>query len=162
MVVLGTGKTTVARKLAAIYKQLGVLSQGQFIEVDRSGLVGAYVGVTALKTLEVINKGKREVLFIDKAYTLTYGKGESDFGQESIDTLLKAMEDNRDDFVVIVAGDSKEMNEFIKSNPGLESRFNKYIEFEDYNVDELEEIFRLTCKNDEKYIYNECDAYLKQ
>lgn len=110
----------------------------------------------------MINKGKREVLFIDKAYTLTYGKGESDFGQESIDTLLKAMEDNRDDFVVIVAGDSKEMNEFIKSNPGLESRFNKYIEFEDYNVDELEEIFRLTCKNDEKYIYNECDAYLKQ
>lgn len=158
----GTGKTTVARKIAAIYKHLGVLSQGQFIEVDRSGLVGAYVGATALKTQEVIDKAKGGVLFIDEAYTLTYGKGESDFGQESIDTLLKAMEDNRDDFVVIVAGYSKEMNEFIKSNPGLESRFNKYIEFEDYTVDELVKIFKLICKNDEKYIHKECDAYLKQ
>ncbi len=158
----GTGKTTVARKLAAIYKKLGVLSQGQLIEVDRSGLVGAYVGATALKTQEVIDKSLGGVLFIDEAYTLTYGKGENDFGQEAIDTLLKAMEDNRDDFVVIVAGYSKEMSVFIKSNPGLESRFNKYIEFEDYTADELVEIFRLICKNDGKYIHEECDEYLNQ
>lgn len=158
----GTGKTTVARKLAAIYKKLGVLSQGQFIEVDRSGLVGAYVGATALKTQEVINKSIGGVLFIDEAYTLTYGKGENDFGQEAIDTLLKAMEDNRDDFLVIVAGYCKEMSEFIKSNPGLESRFNKYIEFEDYTANELVEIFRLICKNDEKYIHEECDEYINQ
>lgn len=158
----GTGKTTVARKLAAIYKKLGVLTQGQFIEVDRSGLVGAYVGATALKTQEVIDKSLGGILFIDEAYTLTYGKGENDFGQEAIDTLLKAMEDNRDDFVVIVAGYSKEMSAFIKSNLGLESRFNKYIEFDDYTADELVEIFRLICKNDEKYIHEECDEYLNQ
>ncbi len=156
----GTGKTTVARKLAAIYKELGVISKGQLIEVDRSKLVGGYVGSTAIKTQEVIDKALGGILFIDEAYTLTYGKGESDFGQEAIDTLLKAMEDNRDDFVVIVAGYNDEMNEFIKSNPGLESRFNKYIEFEDYTANELVEIFKLICKNDEKHIHEECYEYL--
>lgn len=158
----GTGKTIVARKLAAIYKQLGVLSKGQFIEVDRSSLVGGYVGSTAIKTQEVIDKAIGGILFIDEAYTLTHGKGDTDFGQEAVDTLLKAMEDKRDNFIVIVAGYPDEMHEFIKSNPGLQSRFNKYIEFEDYTANELYEIFNLICKNDEKIIHEECKEYLKQ
>lgn len=157
----GTGKTTVARKLAAIYKKLGVLSRGQLVEVDRSKLVGGYVGSTAIKTQEVIDKAIGGILFIDEAYTLSYGKGDNDFGQEAIDTLLKAMEDKRDDFIVIVAGYTNEMNEFVNSNPGLQSRFNKYIDFDDYTANELYEIFKLTCKNDEKIIHEECDEYLK-
>ena len=100
----GTGKTTVARLLAKIYKALGVLSQGQLVEVDRGGLVGGYVGQTAIKTQEVIDKAMGGILFIDEAYALTHGKSESDFGQEAVDTILKAMEDHRDDFIVIVAG----------------------------------------------------------
>lgn len=157
----GTGKTTVARKLAAIYKALGVLSKGHFVEVDRSGLVGGYVGSTAIKTQEVIEKAMGGILFIDEAYTLTHDKGSNDFGQEAIDTILKAMEDHRDDFVVIVAGYTNEMKQFIQSNPGLESRFNKYIEFDDYTDEELYEIFKVICKNDEKIIHEECEETLK-
>lgn len=139
----GTGKTTVARLIAKIYKQLGVLEKGQLIEVDRSGLVAGYVGQTAIKTQEKINEAMGGVLFIDEAYSLA--KGESDFGQEAIDTLLKAMEDNRDDFVVIVAGYTKQMEAFLLSNPGLKSRFNKSILFEDYTEEELLDIFNLFC-----------------
>ncbi len=148
----GTGKTTVARIIARIYKQIGVLSKGQLIEVDRSGLVAGYVGQTALKTQEQINKAMGGVLFIDEAYALA--QQDDAFGQEAIDTILKAMEDHRDDFVVIVAGYTQPMKKFIESNPGLKSRFNKYIEFPDYNIDELEAIFDMNCK---KYDYKVSD-----
>ena len=144
----GTGKTTVARIIAKIYKQIGVLSKGQLVEVDRSGLVAGYVGQTAIKTTEQIKKAMGGVLFIDEAYSLS--QKDDAFGQEAIDTILKAMEDNRKDFVVIVAGYTEPMKKFIESNPGLKSRFNKYIEFPDYSVDELEEIFYMNCN---KYDY---------
>jgi SpoVK/Ycf46/Vps4 family AAA+-type ATPase len=144
----GTGKTTVARILAKIYKQLGILSKGQLVEVDRSGLVAGYVGQTAIKTQEKIDEAKGGILFIDEAYTLV--KDGNDYGQEAIDTILKAMEDNREDFIVIVAGYPDLMANFINSNPGLKSRFNKYFYFDDYSCDELEQIFNLMCQ---KYDY---------
>ncbi|MBE5826937.1 MAG: AAA family ATPase [Butyrivibrio sp.] len=153
----GTGKTTVARIIAQIYKQIGVLSKGQLIEVDRSGLVAGYVGQTALKTQEQIAKAKGGVLFIDEAYALA--QKDDAFGQEAIDTILKAMEDNRDDFVVIVAGYTEPMRKFIESNPGLKSRFNKYIEFPDYNIDELQQIFEMNCK---KYDYIVAEDVMRQ
>ena len=141
----GTGKTMIARLMARIYKTLGVLSKGQLVEVDRSGLVAGYVGQTATKTQEVIDKAKGGVLFIDEAYALN-GGGENDFGQEAIDTLLKAMEDNREDLVVIVAGYDGLMDRFIHSNPGLESRFNRYLHFDDYTLDEMLAIFEMQCR----------------
>ena len=156
----GTGKTTVARLLAKIYKALGVLSKGQLVEVDRGGLVGGYVGQTAIKTQEVINKAMGGILFIDEAYALTHGKGESDFGQEAVDTILKAMEDHRDDFIVIVAGYPDLMKEFINSNPGLKSRFNQYIDFEDYTPEQLRDIFRLQCSGQNLVLSEECEDYL--
>lgn len=155
----GTGKTTVARLIAKIYKQLGVLEKGQLIEVDRSGLVADYVGQTAIKTQEKINEAMGGVLFIDEAYSLA--KGETDFGQEAIDTLLKAMEDNRDDFVVIVAGYTKQMEAFLLSNPGLKSRFNKSILFEDYTEKELLDIFNLFCHKYGLWLSEDATSYLK-
>ncbi|WP_019850174.1 AAA family ATPase [Desulfitobacterium sp. PCE1] len=142
----GTGKTTVARLLAEIYKALGLVSKGQLIETDRSGLVGGYVGQTALKTQEVISKAKGGILFIDEAYSLTENRGESDFGTEAIDTLVKAMEDHRADLVVIVAGYPEPMERFLDSNPGLRSRFNKFIVFDDYSAEELILILQSMCK----------------
>ena len=136
----GTGKTTVARMLAGIYQALGVLEQGQLVEVDRSGLVSGFVGQTATKTQGVIEEAMDGVLFIDEAYALTVNKGNNDFGQEAVDTLLKAMEDNRDRLIVIVAGYPELMNEFLGSNPGLKSRFNKFIYFPDYTPEEMLEI----------------------
>lgn len=149
----GTGKTSVARLLAKIYKKLGVLSQGQFIETDRAGLVAGYVGQTALKTTEVIEKAIGGVLFIDEAYSLAQNGVDEDFGQEAIDTLLKAMEDNRDNLIVIVAGYPDLMKKFIKSNPGLESRFNIFIDFEDYEPKELFEILLIQSQKN-NYIIN--------
>ncbi|MBP5191811.1 MAG: AAA family ATPase [Eubacterium sp.] len=143
----GTGKTTIARLLAKIYKQLGLVSKGQFIEVDRSGLVDHYAGGTAIKTTNVINKAIGGILFIDEAYTLTHNKESGDYGQEAVDTLLKRMEDDRDDFIVVVAGYTHEMTDFINSNPGLKSRFNKYIYFPDYTTSELMEIFKYMCSS---------------
>ena len=150
----GTGKTMIARLMARIYRSLGVLSKGQLVEVDRSGLVAGYIGQTAPKTGEVIEKAKGGVLFIDEAYTLSSSKGENDFGQEAIDTLLKAMEDNREDLIVIVAGYDGLMDEFIHSNPGLESRFNRYLHFDDYNVDEMMSILELQLKKGQ-YVLDE-------
>ncbi len=130
------------------------------MEVDRGGLVGGYVGQTAIKTQEVIDKAMGGILFIDEAYALTHGKGESDFGQEAVDTILKAMEDHRDDFIVIVAGYPDLMKEFISSNPGLKSRFNQYINFEDYTPEQLREIFGLQCVSQGLVLADECEDYL--
>lgn len=158
----GTGKTTVARLLANIYKGLGVLSRGQLVEVDRGGLVVGYIGQTAIKTSEVIESALGGILFIDEAYTLTAGKGENDFGQEAVDTLLKAMEDHRDDLIVIVAGYPDLMEQFLSSNPGLRSRFNKFITFEDYTGDELMSIFESMCSKQEYRLDDEAREYAKK
>lgn len=136
----GTGKTTVARIIAGIYRQLGILKKGHLIEVDRSKLVAGYVGHTAIQTNAVVDSAMDGVLFIDEAYSLVAG-GSSDFGSEAIATLLKRMEDARERIIVIVAGYSDEMHRFVRSNPGLESRFTKFIEFPDYSIDELVSIF---------------------
>lgn len=157
----GTGKTTVARLLAKIYYQLGLLSKGQLVETDRSGLVAGYIGQTAIKTQEVIQKAIGGILFIDEAYTLKQNYS-NDFGQESIDTLLKAMEDNRDDLIIIVAGYPDLMKEFIKSNPGLQSRFNKYLTFDDYSPNELIEIFQSLCESYGMTADEEALAILKE
>ncbi len=146
----GTGKTTVARIVAGIYKELGVLKKGHLVETDRAGLVAEYVGQTAVKTNKIIDSALDGVLFIDEAYSLV-GGGQNDYGKEAIATLLKRMEDDRDRLVVILAGYTEDMKRFIDSNPGLQSRFNRYIEFPDYTVEELLQIFEV---NMHKYDYH--------
>ncbi len=132
----GTGKTTVARILGRIFKDIGILSKGQLVEVERADLVGEYIGHTAQKTREMLKKSLGGIMFIDEAYTLAQG-GEKDFGREAVATLVKAMEDHRDNLVIILAGYSYEMDRFLRSNPGLRSRFPIHIDFPDYNVEEL-------------------------
>ncbi len=144
----GTGKTSIARMLAEIFAALGILSKGHLTETDRSGLVAGYVGQTALKVNKVVQSALGGILFIDEAYALA-GTGGKDFGQEAVDTLIKLMEDNKDDLVVIVAGYTGPMKDFISSNPGLRSRFNKYINFKDYTVQELLDIFKLFVRLDQ-------------
>ena len=157
----GTGKTTVARILSKIYHEIGLLSKGHLIETDRSGLVGGYVGQTAIKTQEVIQSALGGILFIDEAYSLA-SKSENDYGAEAIDTILKAMEDHRDDFIVIVAGYPALMDNFLHSNPGLESRFNKFIYFDDYDDKELYKIFMLMCSEANLVLDDAGDEYVRQ
>ncbi|MBO7497541.1 MAG: AAA family ATPase [Salinivirgaceae bacterium] len=158
----GTGKTTVARIVARIYKDLGVLEKGHTVETDRSGLVAEYVGQTAVKTNAIIDSALNGVLFIDEAYALVPEHAGSDYGQEAISTLLKRMEDDRDRLVVIIAGYTNEMKRFINSNPGLQSRFNKYINFPDYSADELFRIYELHAKKNQYQLNAEAGEYLRE
>ncbi|MBR4662844.1 MAG: AAA family ATPase [Lentisphaeria bacterium] len=144
----GTGKTTVARILGDIYRELGILKSGHLVETDRSGLVGSYVGQTAIKTNKLIDSALDGVLFIDEAYALA-GGGKSDYGQEAIATLLKRMEDDRDRLVVVVAGYSKEMRFFLEANSGMQSRFNRYINFPDYSAQELVDMFKMRARKNQ-------------
>ena len=157
----GTGKTTIARFLSKIFHSLGILSKGQLVEVDRGDLVAGYVGQTAIKTKDCISKAMGGVLFIDEAYSLT-NRGENDYGAEAVDTLLKAMEDHRDDLIVIVAGYIEPMQKFLHSNPGLESRFNRFIDFPDYTLDELMGIFDLRMGKAGYTMDDEARAALRQ
>ena len=152
----GTGKTTVARIVAQIYRELGILKKGQLEETDRSGLVAEYVGQTAVKTNKIIDSALDGVLFIDEAYSLVQGGG-NDYGKEAIATLLKRMEDDRDRLIVILAGYDNEMKLFIDSNPGLQSRFNRYIHFSDYNAEELMAIFKLNLKKFDYELTNDAE-----
>ena len=150
----GTGKTTVARILADIFKEIGLLSKGHLIETDRAGIVEKFVGHTAKKMQELVESAKGGILFIDEAYSLARDDSDKDFGREAIDTLVKLMEDYRDDLVVIVAGYPDEMEKFLSSNSGLKSRFSQNIDFEDYNIEELTEVFKRMC-NSKGYIFTE-------
>ena len=159
----GTGKTTVARIVGRIYKDLGVLKRGHTVETDRGGLVAKYMGQTAMKTDTVIQQALDGVLFIDEAYALVPESGNgSDYGQEAIATLLKRMEDHRDRLVVIIAGYKDEMQRFIDSNPGLQSRFNRYIDFPDYSSKELAEIFKMYMKKNQYTLADGAEEYLKE
>lgn len=141
----GTGKTTVARIVGYVYKQLGLLSKGHFIEVSRTDLIAGYQGQTALKVKKVIERAKGGVLFIDEAYSITENEHSDSYGRECLTELTKALEDYRDDLVVIVAGYTEPMKQFFESNPGLKSRFNTFIEFPDYNEEELWKILEGMC-----------------
>lgn len=154
----GTGKTSMARLLADLYKQMGLVKTGQFIETDRSGLVAEYVGQTAIKTNKIFDEAIGGILFIDEAYSLA--SVNEDFGKEAISTLLKRMEDDRDKFIVILAGYNNEMQKFIDSNPGLKSRFTRTFEFEDYSAEELIEIFKRMLKDTDYILTDEASFKL--
>ncbi|MEJ5350209.1 MAG: AAA family ATPase [Melioribacteraceae bacterium] len=157
----GTGKTTVARIFSKIFSALGVLSKGHLVETDRQGLVAGYVGQTAEKTTNMIDKAIGGTLFIDEAYSLIKSESQgSDFGKEAIDILLKRMEDERGKFIVIAAGYTDEMKKFIESNPGMESRFTKSLLFEDYTPDEMMEIIKRYLTKDKKKLTTDAEEYL--
>ena len=155
----GTGKTTVARLVAGLYHRIGILPKGQLVETDRSMLVAGYTGQTALKTMDVIKQAMGGVLFIDEAYALVNDDQDS-FGKEAVETILKAMEDHRDELVVIVAGYTELMHKFIESNPGFRSRFSKFFEFPDYTGEELLEIFRKFCSKNGYHMTPEAESWL--
>jgi len=157
----GTGKTTVARIVGRIYKQIGLLSCGHFMEVSRTDLIAGYQGQTALKVKKIMEKAKGGVLFIDEAYSITENDHSDSYGRECLTELTKALEDYRDDLVVIVAGYTEPMNKFFQSNPGLKSRFNTFIEFDDYTADELEEILTMMCKNNDYILSAEARKKIK-
>lgn len=157
----GTGKTTVARLLARLYRSIGMLEKGTLVEVDRSGLVAGYVGQTALKTREAVQKARGGILFVDEAYSLAPENAANDFGQEAIEIILKSMEDMREELVVIVAGYPEPMERFISSNPGLESRFGKYFRFEDYSGEELMKIFEGMCEKNQYLPDDEAKEYAR-
>lgn len=156
----GTGKTTVARIVAKIYKQLGILSEGQLVETDRSGLVAEYSGQTAPKVNKTVNSALNGILFIDEAYSLV-GENKDDFGKEAVATLIKRMEDDREKLVLILAGYSNEMKDFINTNPGFQSRFNRYINFPDYSADDLFKIFKSKCENLDYKLTNDAETELR-
>ena len=158
----GTGKTTVARIVGRVYKQIGLLTKGHFIEVSRTDLIAGYQGQTALKVKSVIEKARGGVLFIDEAYSITENDHSDSYGRECLTELTKALEDYRDDLVVIVAGYTEPMNKFFESNPGLKSRFNIFIEFSDYTSDELEEILVTMCKSNDYFLSEEAKYKIKQ
>jgi SpoVK/Ycf46/Vps4 family AAA+-type ATPase len=158
----GTGKTTVARMLGRIYKHLGFLKKGHLIETDRAGLVAGYVGQTAMKADDVIKSAIGGVLFIDEAYSLSSGGGMNDFGNEAIEILLKRMEDHRNDFVVVVAGYPDEMRDFIQTNPGLQSRFNRYFEFDHYQPNAMMAIFKLYASKGDFTLNEDAESKLEE
>jgi SpoVK/Ycf46/Vps4 family AAA+-type ATPase len=158
----GTGKTTVARIVGRIYKQIELLSKGHFIEVSRTDLIAGYQGQTALKVKNIMEKAKGGVLFIDEAYSITENDHSDSYGRECLTELTKALEDYRDDLVVIVAGYTEPMNKFFQSNPGLKSRFNTFIEFDDYTSDDLEEILIMMCKNNDYILSDEARNKIRQ
>nr|WP_040340339.1 stage V sporulation protein K [Fictibacillus macauensis] len=157
----GTGKTTVARLLGRLFHEMNVLSKGHLIEVERADLVGEYIGHTAQKTRDLLKKAMGGILFIDEAYSLARG-GEKDFGKEAIDTLVKAMEDQQHDFILILAGYSKEMEKFLELNPGLPSRFPTIVTFPDYSVEELMEIARRMIAERQYLLSKDLEWRLKQ
>ena len=156
----GTGKTTVARCIARLFKELDVLKKGHVIEIERADLVGEYIGHTALKTREQIQRALGGVLFIDEAYSLARG-GEKDFGKEAIDCLVKAMEDYKDELILILAGYKREMEWFLQTNPGLRSRFPIHINFPDYTINELYEIAELMLQKRQYKLTAEAKNLLK-
>lgn len=157
----GTGKTTVARLIGKLFHKVNVLSKGHLIECERADLVGEYIGHTAQKTRDVIKKALGGILFIDEAYSLGRG-GEKDFGKEAIDTLVKHMEDKQHDFVLILAGYSREMDNFLSLNPGLESRFPIIIEFPDYSIDQLMEIGKRMVKEKEYILSHDAERKMRE
>lgn len=156
----GTGKTTVARLLGEFFANINILENGKLHEIERADLVGEYIGHTAMKTREVIRKAKGGVLFVDEAYSLARG-GSKDFGREAIDTLVKHMEDSQHEFVLILAGYSKEMDYFLKLNPGLESRFQIVVDFENFNIEELMRISGTFLKEKEYLVSSEAFELMK-
>lgn len=157
----GTGKTTVARILVKIYKALGILERGHLVECDRKELVAGYTGQTAIKTSLMIDQAIGGGLFIDEAYSLTQG-GQGDFGKEAVETLLKRMEDQRGDFIVIAAGYPEEMRQFLEINPGLMSRFDRTLNFPDYTTEELMEIAHVMFDKENLYLDVEAKEHLKK
>ena len=158
----GTGKTTVARIVGRIYKQIGLLSQGHFIEVSRTDLIAGYQGQTALKVKDVITQAKGGVLFIDEAYSITENDHSDSYGRECLTELTKALEDYREDLVVIVAGYTEPMEKFFESNPGLKSRFNTFVEFDDYGAEELHSILLSICKQADYMLSADADKKIAE